>query len=200
MATQPQSQQGLVGFTLDDLAPYVSEGRFDPADSADFRVLYAGRDDIHGALEHLLSMCSRSLKMNMYGYDDRDLDAVIRRLIDDDRVFVQGTLDKSQAGGATERGIISSWDPAVRASFAIGESATHQITHTKGGVIDGLVAWEGSTNWSVSGEGWRQPGRTYRAQNNTCAFYTNPVQVRRFSLELDEEHAVALQQQQASAK
>ena len=187
----------LQTFTLDELGQFTREGQFDPRDSTDFRVLYAGRDDVHGALKYVLQRCSRSLRMNMYGYDDAELDAVIRMLIDSEHVFVQGTLDKSQAGGATERGIVQAWDPAVRASFAIGESATHQISHTKGGVIDGLVAWEGSTNWSASGEGAHVAGKPYKAQNNTCSFYTNSVEIQRFSDELDEEHAVALQQQGA---
>lgn len=193
------ASSNLQTFTLDELGQFTREGRFDPRDSADFRVLYAGRDDIHSALKYVLTRCSRSLRMNMYGYDDAELDACIRMLIDSEHVFVQGTLDKSQAGGATERKIIQAWDPAVRASFAIGESATHQISHTKGGVIDGLVAWEGSTNWSASGEGEHVAGKPYKAQNNTCAFYTNPVEVQRFSDELDEEHAVALQQQTKAA-
>ena len=37
--------------------------------------------------------------------------------------------------------------------FVIGQSATHQISHTKGFVADGKAAGEGSTNWSDSGEG-----------------------------------------------
>jgi phosphatidylserine/phosphatidylglycerophosphate/cardiolipin synthase-like enzyme len=35
--------------------------------------------------------------------------------------------------------------------FVPGQSATHQISHTKGFVADGKVAGEGSANWSDSG-------------------------------------------------
>lgn len=194
----------LSTFTLDDLARFTREGAFDPRDSPDFRVLYVGRDDVHGALSYVLRLCTRQLKMNMFGYDDDALNAIIAGLIDDDDVFVQGTLDKSQSGGVHEKRILAAWDPKVRASFAIGQSATHQISHTKGGVIDGLVGWEGSTNWSGSGEGMivaadgSNTGR--KAQNNTCAFYTNPVEITKFSAELDEEHVTALQQQLAAAR
>ena len=196
-----QKRTTLQRFTLDDLALFTKERSFAPNDSKDFRVLYVGRDDVHGALKYVLSRCTRSLKLNMFGYDDDELNALIAGLIDNDHVFVQGTLDKSQSGGVHEKKILAGWDPAVRASFAIGQSATHQISHTKGGVVDGVVAWEGSTNWSGSGEGTivaadgSNTGR--KAQNNTCAFYTNPVEVLKFSDELDEEHAVALQQQLA---
>ncbi len=162
-------------------------------------MLYVGRDDVHGALKHVLSRCSRSLKFNMFGYDDDELDAIITHHIVDDAVFVQATLDKSQSGGVHEKKIVAAWTPQARASFAIGQSATHQISHTKGGVVDGVLAWEGSTNWSGSGEGTivaadgSNTGR--KAQNNTCAFYVNPVEVLKFSVELDEEHTTVLQQQ-----
>ncbi|MGH3262324.1 MAG: hypothetical protein ACRDNS_10035 [Trebonia sp.] len=193
----------LNGFRLDDLATFTREHSFPANDSPDFRVLYAGRDDVHGALAYLLARCSRSLRFNMFGYDDDALDQIVRGLVASEHVFVQGTLDKSQAAGVHERKILAGWDQAMRNSFAIGQSATHQISHTKGGVIDGVVAWEGSTNWSASGEGTivatdgSDVGR--KSQNNTCAFYVHPVQVARFIDELDHEHAVALAQQTKAA-
>lgn len=181
----------LQTFKLDDLAQFTKEKRFDPSDSPDFRVLYVGRDDVHGALSYVLSRCTRVLKLNMFGYDDDALDAVIRALVDSEHVYVQGTLDKSQAAGVHEKKILAGWDATVRSSFAIGESSTHQITHTKGGVIDAKVGWEGSTNWSAPGEGTDPK----KAQNNTCAFYTNPVEITKFGIELDEEHATVLRQE-----
>lgn len=189
-------------FTLADLAPFKREQSFPAGDSVDFRVFYVGRDDVHGALGYLLGRCSRSLKLNMFGYDDDELDGIIQGLIRSEHVYVQGTLDKSQSGGVHERKIIAAWDDAVRASFAIGTSATHQISHTKGGVIDGLVAFEGSTNWSASGEGTiiaadgSDTGR--KAQNNTLVVYVNSVEIASFGAELDEEHTTALAQQAAA--
>jgi hypothetical protein len=201
------SAETLQTFTLDELAQFTREGSFDPRDSSDFRVFYVGRDDVHGILKHLLSRASRSLKLNMFGYDDDELNAVIEGLVGDQHVFVQGTLDRSQAGGVHEKKILAAWSPATRASFAVGQSETHQISHTKGGVIDGVVAWEGSTNWSASGEGTGitlGESRTgaglpqhagFKAQNNTLAVYVNPVEIVKFSIELDEEHAVAVRQE-----
>jgi len=196
----------LSTFKLDDLAQFTKEGTFSPSDSPDYRVLYVGRDDVHGALAYVLSRTTRSLVFNMFGYDDDALDAQIQRLIVDDSVSVTGTLDKSQAGGVHEKKILAAWTPQVRASFAIGQSATHQITHTKGGVLDSLVAWEGSTNWSESGEGAGigldgAANKTgYKAQNNTCTFHVHPVQVARFAEELHEEHVIALRQEEEAAK
>jgi phosphatidylserine/phosphatidylglycerophosphate/cardiolipin synthase-like enzyme len=185
----------LHAFDLDDLAMFKHERSFPKNDSRDVRVFYAGRDDLHGVLTYLLARCSRSLKLNMFGYADEELDRVIEHLVTDRNVYVQGTLDKTQAAGVHERKILEKWTPEMRASFAIGQSETHDITHTKGGVIDGIVAFEGSTNWSAQGEGTRIPGRRYRAQNNTLAVIVHPVQVAAFALELDEEHATACRQQ-----
>lgn len=193
----------LNNFSLNDLAQFKRERSFPQDDSADFRVFYVGRDDVHAVLKYLLSRCSRSLKMNMFGYDDDELDGVIRCLVDSSHVYVQGTLDKSQASGVHEKKLLAAWDSAMRNSFAIGQSATHQISHTKGGVIDSVVAWEGSTNWSASGEGTivvadgSNIGR--KSQNNTLTVFVNPVEIAIFSAELDEEHTVALQQQNAAA-
>jgi hypothetical protein len=198
----------LQQFTLDDLAVYTAEQAFGPTASADFRVFYVGRDDVHGVLMHLFTRVSLSVKMNMFGYDDDDLNNVLIGLVRNPSVMVQVTLDKSQASGPSERAILSS-DMAQDAfgfanDFAIGDSSTGQISHTKGGVLDGIVAFEGSTNWSSSGEGTgisltaakQFPG--FRAQNNTLAVYVNAYEIAKFAARLDYEHAVAASQPQPS--
>jgi len=196
----------LQAFSLAELAQFTHEGQFGPADSPEYRGFYVGRDDVHGVLKYLLARCARTLKMNMFGYDDDELNAIIAAKVEDPTIYVQGTLDKSQAAGVHEKKILAGWDPRMRASFAIGTSATHQISHTKGGVIDGVVAWEGSTNWSASGEGTgiglagAQNATGFKAQNNTLLVHVNQVEVRKFSDELDEEHAVVLSQQSASTQ
>lgn len=196
----------LQQFTLDDLAVYTAEHAFGSTASPDFRVFYVGRDDVHGVLMHLFTRVSLSVKMNMFGYDDDDLNNVLMGLVHNPSVMVQVTLDKSQAGGPAERAILNS-DTSQDAqgfanNFVIGESSTHQISHTKGGVLDGIVAFEGSTNWSSSGEGTginltaakQAPG--FRAQNNTLAVYVNLYEIAKFSARLDYEHAVAGAQSQ----
>jgi hypothetical protein len=200
----PASLDTLQSFALDDLAQYTHEGAFGPTASPDFRVFYVGRDDVHGVLVHLFSRVGLSVKMNMFGYDDDQLNKILFGLVMDPTVMVQVTLDRSQASGAHEKTILSSdaaSDPqAYAADFAVGQSDTHQISHTKGGVLDGIVAFEGSTNWSVSGEGTgislgaakQRPG--FKAQNNTLAVYVNPYEIAKFSARLDYEHGVAAYQ------
>lgn len=207
-ATTP-SRPTLQGFTLDELAVYTAEGAFGPTASPDFRVFYVGRDDVHGVLMHLFTRVTLSVKMNMFGYDDDDLNNVLMGFVNNPAVMVQVTLDKSQAAGPAEKAILNgdeSQDAAGFANdFAVGESATDQISHTKGGVLDGIVAFEGSTNWSSSGEGTgitldaakQTPG--YKAQNNTLAVYVNSYEIAKFSARLDYEHGVAVAQSQRSA-
>ena len=68
--------------------------------------------------------------------------------------------------------------------------------------MDGIVAFEGSTNWSSSGEGTgisltaakQAPG--FKAQNNTLAVYVNAYEIAKFAARLDYEHAVAAAQPQ----
>ncbi len=104
------------------------------------------------------------------------------------------------AGGVLEKAILDAdlhRDPvAFNTHVVVGQSATHQISHTKGGVLDGRVGFEGSTNWSASGEGTfvvkGQPGGPgYRAQNNTLAVFTDPDTIARFNAELVAEHLAA---------
>ena len=196
----------LQQFTLDDLAVYTAEQAFGPTASADFRVFYVGRDDVHGVLMHLFTRVSLSVKMNMYGYDDNDLNNVLMNLVRNPSVLVQVTLDKTQASGPAEKAILSSdvgQDAAGFANdFCVGDSSTGQISHTKGGVLDGIVAFEGSTNWSTEGEGTginltggKQPAG-FKAQNNTLAVYTNAYEIAKFAARLDYEHAVASAQPQ----
>jgi len=196
----------LQHFTLDELAPYTAEQAFGPTASADFRVFYVGRDDVHGVLMHLFTRVSLSVKMNMFGYDDAALNGVLMGLVQDPSVMVQVTLDKTQASCPTEKTILGTdfgQDAKGFANdFAVGDSSTGQISHTKGGILDGIVAFEGSTNWSSSGEGTgisltsakQAPG--FKAQNNTLAVYVNTYEIAKFAARLDYEHAVAAAQPQ----
>lgn len=144
--------------------------------------------------------------MNMFGYDDEELNQILDGLVQDSTIMVQVTLDKSQASGAHEKAILSSDaanDPTgLAADFAIGESDTHQISHTKGGVLDGIIAFEGSTNWSSSGEGTgitlgaAKQHAGFKAQNNTLTVYSNSYEIVKFSARLDYEHGVAAHQPQ----
>jgi phosphatidylserine/phosphatidylglycerophosphate/cardiolipin synthase-like enzyme len=92
----------------------------------------------------------------MFGYDDDQLNQVIRAQLESVNVYVQMSLDQSQAGGVHERDILkslSNWENAkIGNSIAIGRSEKGAIMHLKLVIVDGLDVITGSTNWSSSGE------------------------------------------------
>ena len=70
----------LQRFTLDELALFTKEGTFASNASKDFHLFYVGRDDVHGILKYLLSRASSSLYLNMFGYDDEELNEECMRV------------------------------------------------------------------------------------------------------------------------
>lgn len=195
---------------MDDpsLAPfgqYTPEGTLTPGYGNSY-LFFVGRDDVHSILLHLITNEKLSLKLNMFGYDDEELNQAILNLFKVPSVHLQISLDKSQAGGVHEKKLIVADEQQDASDFAnsfcILQSATHQISHTKGGVLASQgIYFEGSTNWSASGEGTgislkadvANP-KGYKAQNNSLLVSTNQVNLRRFQSQLDNEHTIGLKQ------
>lgn len=142
-------------FNWDDLAQYKAEKRFLDGYPPDQRTFFSPRDTIHPMLASLLSSAQRSLVLNMYGYNDDELDEIIRHKLDEEHVYVQMSLDKSQAGGKHAKEILAKWsNTEFGNSIAIGTSSVHHaISHLKVLIVDGVYTVSGSTNWSLSGEG-----------------------------------------------
>lgn len=195
----------LQTFSVSDLAQYTKEGVYSTNAAKNFHLFYVGRDNVHEILKHVISRVTKSLILNMFGFDDEDLNDIIMEKVLDPSITVLITLDKSQAGGVHEKKILASnlaKNPeAFNSHFVIGQSATHQISHTKGFVADGKVAGEGSTNWSSSGEGTfvvkgQSGGVGFKAQNNTQSIITDPDAVAAFQAELIAEHMIARVQAQ----
>lgn len=190
---------------LAPLGQFTREGALTPG-YGDHYLFFVGRDDCHSILHTLIPAETLAFRMNMFGYDDQELNDDILGLLADPAVFVQISLDRSQAAGVHERKIIAAdqaKDPKdFSSSFTILESGTHQISHTKGGVLSGQGIWfEGSMNLSASGEGTgislrpdiKNPAG-WKAQNNTLLVSTNPVGLGRFTAQLDVEHRIGLTQ------
>jgi hypothetical protein len=191
---------------LAELGQFTPEGKLTPG-YGDHYLFFVGRDDVHGILLHLIQQEKLELDLNMFGYDDEELNTAIMDMFKDPSIHVQVSLDKSQAGGVHEKKLVLA-DEQLDAtdfnhSFTILQSATHQISHTKGGVLLGQSMWfEGSTNWSNSGEGTGislkadvSNPKGFRAQNNTLLVSTNSIGLNRFKAQLDAEHRIGLAQQ-----
>ncbi|MGZ4620707.1 MAG: phospholipase D-like domain-containing protein [Blastococcus sp.] len=117
------------------------------------RTFYSPVDDVPGALAAVLQSASRSVVVSMYGYDDTKLNQVLRSKLQDDRVFVQLSLDSTQAAGPAEKTMLAAWaNDGTGNSIAVGHSEKGAIMHLKLAIVDGLDVVTGSTNWSTSGE------------------------------------------------
>jgi phosphatidylserine/phosphatidylglycerophosphate/cardiolipin synthase-like enzyme len=123
----------------------------------------------------------------MYGYDDPDFDQLIRSKLESKHVYVQISLDKSQAGGVHEKELLKNWsNTAFGNSVAIGTSEVHHaISHLKVLIVDGVYTVPGSTNWSVSGES---------EQDNQLTLSRNAVVAAELRAVLDLNHDWMLKQ------
>jgi phosphatidylserine/phosphatidylglycerophosphate/cardiolipin synthase-like enzyme len=176
-----------VPFVWDELGKYKAEGRFLDGYPDDQRTFFAPRDDIHGLLVALLASAQHSIAVNMFGYDDDELNRIIQGKLADERIYVQMSLDRSQASNAHEKQILASWDNnAFGNSIAIGTSSVHNaISHLKIVIVDGVYTVKGSTNWSLSGE---------QKQDNELSLSRNAVIAAETRAILDLNHDFMLKQ------
>jgi phosphatidylserine/phosphatidylglycerophosphate/cardiolipin synthase-like enzyme len=184
-------------FSLEDLEAFTRDGSFPPGAAPEVRTLFTQRDHVHEALKWLIGLARQSLIITMFGYDDDELDDLIRDKLDSQHVFVQLSLDRSQAGGKHESAILAKWNHDQRTnSVAIGTAAHGGIAHMKAGVIDGRIVFDGSTNWSLGGEG--APGE--KGQNNSVVVIDNHATAVQYRTQLDIDHDVMLKQMAKRAK
>src|SRR6266545_7934408 len=180
-------RRSVAPFDWDDLAQCKAEGRFLHGYPADERTFYAPRDDVHGLLIGLLSSAQHSIVVNMFGYNDEELNEVIEDKLTDEHIYVQMSLDRRQASGVHEREILRGWNnEAFGNSIAIGTSSVRNaISHLKLVIVDGIYTVKGSTNWSLSGEG---------QQDNELTLSRNAVIAAEARAILDLNHDFMLKQ------
>jgi phosphatidylserine/phosphatidylglycerophosphate/cardiolipin synthase-like enzyme len=174
-------------FVWDELGKYKAEGRFLEGYPSDERTFFAPRDDVHGLLAAVLATAQHSIVVNMFGYDDDELNKIIQGKLTDEKVYVQMSLDRSQAAGVHEKQILAKWNNnAFGNSIAIGTSSVHNaISHLKIVIVDGVYTVKGSTNWSLSGE---------QQQDNELSLNRNAVIAAETRAILDLNHDFMLKQ------
>jgi phosphatidylserine/phosphatidylglycerophosphate/cardiolipin synthase-like enzyme len=167
-------------FSWDDLARYKAGKRFLDGVSADYRTLWSPSDDVHGMLVALLTSARHSVVLSMYALTDTEMARLLGSKLRDPSIYVQISLDSSQAVGTTEAKVLDALHhDALGNSIAIGQSARHALSHLKVLIVDGTYTISGSTNWTVSGE---------NLQTNECTISRDPVRAAEFRAVLDVDH------------
>ena len=164
------------------------QGGFPPGYPPDMWTFYSPRDTkVHDVLKAVLLSAQHSIVLNMFGYDDDELNQIIQGKLTDEKIYVQMSLDRSQATGAHEKQILARWaNDAFGNSIAIGTSSVHNaISHLKIVIVDGVYTVKGSTNWSLSGE---------QQQDNELTLSRNAVVAAETRAILDLNHDFMLKQ------
>lgn len=152
------------------------------------RSFYSPVDDVPGALRAIFATARHSLVLAMYGFDDKALADIIKTKLESPDIFVQLTLDATQASGSHEKSLLAGEDyPA--SSIAVGRSEHGAIMHLKLAVIDGLYRVSGSTNFSVGGE---------TKQDNECSIIGDPYVAAEARSRIDAIHANILSKTKAA--
>lgn len=177
---EPQS------FSWADLVRYKAEGRFLDGYPEDYRTFWAPADDLHGLLRDLIASAQHSVVVNMFGFTDETLMSLLHEKLATPSVYVQISLDRSQARGKKEGELLAEYlNDEEGNSVAIGTSEKLAISHLKVVIVDGVYTVTGSTNWSLSGE---------RKQDNQLTLSRNAVVAAETRAVLDRNHDFMLKQ------
>ncbi|HEX3909823.1 MAG TPA: phospholipase D-like domain-containing protein [Solirubrobacteraceae bacterium] len=175
-----------VPFAWDDLGRYKAGGRFLDGYPENVRTFYSPVDQVHELLRSLLASTQKSIVLNMFGYDDPELNDLILEKLTDEQVYVQMSLDSREAALKFEQTLLAKWrHELIGNSIAIGHSTKGAISHMKILIVDGIYTVRGSTNWSLSGE---------EDQDNELTVHNDAVIAAETRAELDRNHDAMLKQ------
>jgi phosphatidylserine/phosphatidylglycerophosphate/cardiolipin synthase-like enzyme len=134
------------------------------------RTFYSPVDQVHEALKALLTSANKSIVVAMYGYDDPELNSVLQSALNNENMYVQMSLDSTQAAGVAEHALLAPWlNGKIGNSIAIGHSEKSAIMHLKMVIVDGVDVITGSTNWSTGGESKQDNQLTVIRDPYVCA-------------------------------
>ena len=197
-----EKREELGNISLAELAaiPFEHLGQFKQAQAfphgynSEYLTFYAPRDTgVHQVLLWTLLQAKSSVAINMYGFDDPQLVALLRHHAEDPQMLVTLSLDSSEAGVKIEAELLKLLRNDLPGnSIAIGRSEKHAISHDKLLVVDGLYLVTGSTNWSFGGE---------TEQDNQLTLTRDPIACAEARAVIDLDHDVMLKQMaEAAAK
>jgi phosphatidylserine/phosphatidylglycerophosphate/cardiolipin synthase-like enzyme len=176
--------------SLSELDQYKA-APFPPGYPDHTRTFYSPVDRVHEALEALLTSASKSIIVAMYGYDDAELNSVLMSKLENDKLYVQMSLDSSQAKGVAESPLLAPWlNDRTGNSIAVGHSEKSAIMHLKMVIIDGVDVVTGSTNWSTGGQS---------KQDNQLTVIRDPLVCAEARSRMDIIHDNMLKQMAAKA-
>lgn len=154
--TSPPTHDELRALAFADLGRFKAGGAFPSDYSATTLAFFSPNDPgVHDVILWALLQADQAIVFNVYGFDDDEFAEVIFAAAANPKCFVQGSLDKSQAGGVHEKKLLVEAGALIGTSIAIGQSARGAISHDKMLICQGAGgSWlvKGSTNWSTSGE------------------------------------------------
>ncbi len=190
-----KKRQELGGLSLTELGAleFTDLGRFKQAQSfphgydRDYLTFYAPRDTgVHQVLLWTLLQAKSSVAINMYGFDDGQLVAILRHHAENPQMLVTLSLDSSEAGVKIEEELLALLRNDLPGnSIAVGRSEKKAISHDKLLVVDGLYLVTGSTNWSFGGE---------VDQDNQLTLTRDPIACAEARAVIDLDHDVMLKQ------
>lgn len=161
----------LGGLGFEDLGRFKQARAFPRGHDRDAVNFYAPRDTgLHMVLLWTLLQARSSVTINMYGFDDPHMVALLRHHAQDRGMVLTLSLDSSQAGGKLETELLGQLRNDMKGnSIAIGRSEKGAISHHKLMVVDGLYLISGSTNWSYGGEVKQDNQLTLSRDTVACA-------------------------------
>lgn len=149
------------------------------------RSFYSPIDRVHEVIKAVVGSAQHSIIASAYGFDDDEVAAMLDDALKNPAIYVQITLDSSQAGGAHEKALLDKYKAEMTGnSVAIGRSEKGAIVHRKMFIIDGVWWIGGSTNLSTSGE---------TLQDNELTVIRDPLHCTRARSVLDIAHDHILQ-------
>jgi phosphatidylserine/phosphatidylglycerophosphate/cardiolipin synthase-like enzyme len=186
------SLQELGALSFEELGRFKQAGRFPDGYSTTDLTFYAPRDPgVHAVIVWALLQATHTVAVNMYGFDDPQVAAIIQSYTENPDIVVTLSLDKSQAGGKAEKELLERFKhDLIGNSIAIGHSSRGAISHDKLVVVDGLYLITGSTNWSQGGE---------QLQDNQLTLSRVPLAAAEARAIIDLDHDDMLKQMAALA-